>query len=589
MKVLVIGSGGREHALVWKVAQSPKVSKIYCAPGNAGIGDLAECIAIDAEDIDGLVDFAEKEQIDLTIVGPEVPLSKGIVDIFEKKGLGIFGPSKLAARLESSKSFAKALMKKYNIPAAKGESFTNYEDAEKYIKKTGVPVVVKADGLAAGKGVIICTTEDEALSALKLIIKDSAFGEAGNRVVVEEFLTGEEASFIVFTDGKTVIPLPSSQDHKAVYDGDKGPNTGGMGAYSPALVIDRYFHNKIMNEIMIPVVKGMAAEGYPYKGILYAGLMIDKDKIKVLEFNARLGDPEAQPLLMRLKSDIVPVMECVISSKLHECSLEIDQRASVCVVMTSGGYPGAYKKGFPISGLNKAGLKDDIFVFHSGTKIKDGKVIAAGGRVLGVTGLGDSIKETISKVYAAVSEISWDTVYFRKDIGKKAVKRMENQALVLIIMGSDSDLKVMEETVAVLKKFGITYEITVASAHRSPHKAMELALNAQKNGIKVIIAGAGHAAHLAGIIAAHTILPVIGVPIDSSCLQGIDALLSTLQMPPGVPVATMAVGKPGAKNAGILAVQILAVSVPELGKMLNEYKKEMALQVDKKAENLKNY
>ncbi len=589
MKVLVIGSGGREHALVWKVAQSPKVSKIYCAPGNAGIGDLAECIAIGAEDIDELVAFAEKEQIDLTIVGPEGPLSKGIVDIFEKKGLGIFGPSKLAARLESSKSFAKALMKKYNIPAAEGKSFTNYEDAEKYIKRTGAPVVVKADGLAAGKGVILCTTEDEAIAALKLIIKDSAFGEAGNRVVVEEFLTGEEASFIVFTDGKTVLPLPSSQDHKAVYDGDKGPNTGGMGAYSPALVIDRYFHNKIMNEIMIPVVRGMAVEGHPYKGILYAGLMIDKDKIKVLEFNARLGDPEAQPLLMRLKSDIVPLMECVIKGRLHECSLEIDQRASVCVVMTSGGYPGAYKKGFPISGLNKADLKDDLFVFHSGTKIKDGKVVAAGGRVLSVTGLGDSIKETISKVYTAVSEISWDNVYFRKDIGKKAVKRMEKPALVSIVMGSGSDLKVMEETVAVLKKFGITYEITVASAHRSPRKAMELALNAQKNGIKVIIAGAGHAAHLAGIIAAHTIRPVIGVPIDSSCLQGIDALLSTLQMPPGVPVATMAVGKSGAKNAGILAVQILAVSVPELGKMLDEYKKEMALEVDKKAENLKNY
>ncbi len=589
MKILVIGGGGREHALIWKIAQSPKVSKIYCAPGNAGIADLAELIPVGAEEIDKLAEFAEKKGIDLTVVGPEIPLAMGIVDIFEEKGLKIFGPSKLAAQLESSKSFAKDLMEKYNIPTAAGQAFTDFKKAEDYILKKGAPLVLKADGLAAGKGVIICMTEDEAIAALKLIIKDSAFGKAGEKVVVEEFLKGEEASFIAFTDGKTVLPLPSSQDHKAIYDGDQGPNTGGMGAYSPAPVIDRFLNNKIMNQVMIPAVRAMAAEGNSYKGILYAGLMIDKDRIRVLEFNVRLGDPEAQPLLMRLKSDIVPLMEGVITETLHEQTLEIDKRASLCVVMAAGGYPESYEKGFPISGIDHANQMEDIFVFHAGTTINNSDIVTSGGRVLGVTGLGDSVKEAVSKVYTAVSKISWNNMYHRKDIGEKAVKRMEISPVVSIVMGSISDLAVMDEAVAILKKFDIPHEITVASAHRNPARVMQIASNAVKNGIKVIIAGAGHAAHLAGVIAAHTILPVIGVPIDSSCLQGIDSLLSTLQMPPGIPVATMAVGKSGAKNGGILAVQILAVMDLQLSKMLDDYKKEMALQVEKKAEELKAY
>ncbi len=589
MKILVIGGGGREHALIWKIAQSPKVSKIYCAPGNAGIADLAESIPVGAEEVDKLAEFAEKKGIDLTVVGPEIPLAMGIVDIFEKKELKIFGPSRGAAQLESSKSFAKELMKKYNIPTAAGQAFTDLKKAEDYILKKGAPLVLKADGLAAGKGVIICMTEDEALAALKLIMQDSAFGKAGEKVVVEEFLTGEEASFIAFTDGKTVLPLPSSQDHKAVYDGDQGPNTGGMGAYSPAPVIDRYINNKIMAEVMIPVVRAMAAEGNPYKGILYAGLMIDKDKIRVLEFNVRLGDPEAQPLLMRLKSDIVPLMEGVIYETLHEHTLEIDQRASVCVVMAAGGYPESYEKGFLISGIGQANQMEDIFVFHAGTTMNDSDIVTSGGRVLGVTSLGSSVKEAVSKVYTAVSKIGWNNMYYRKDIGAKAVKRMEIPPLVSIVMGSISDLTVMDEAVAFLKKLDIPHEITVASAHRNPARVMQIASDARKNGIKVIIAGAGHAAHLAGVIAAHTILPVIGVPIDSSCLQGIDSLFSTLQMPPGVPVATMAVGKSGAKNAGILAAQILAVLDPQLSKMLDNYKEEMALQVEKKAEELKAY
>ncbi|MCJ7772278.1 MAG: phosphoribosylamine--glycine ligase [Desulfobacterales bacterium] len=589
MKVLVIGGGGREHALVWKIAQSPKVKKIFCAPGNAGMVKLATCVPISAEDINHLVEFGKGNKIDLTIVGPEAPLSEGIVDVFEKNGLRIFGASKKAARIESSKSFAKWLMEKHGIPTAKGKTFTSYKQAEIYIRKTGVPIVVKADGLAAGKGVMVCYTENEAINALKQVLIKKDFGDAGNKVVIEEFLVGEEASFLAFTDGKTLIPLPSSQDHKPIYDDDKGPNTGGMGAYSPAPVVDRNIHRKIMEEVMEPTVRAMAAEGCPYKGVLYAGLMIENDQIKVLEFNGRFGDPEAQPLLIRMKNDIVPVLEAVIDERLHECDLEIDDRASVCVVMASGGYPGSYKKGIPISGLDTAGKMKDVVVFHAGTALKDSTIVTSGGRVLGVTALGDSIEKAIEKAYQAVSKIKFHDVFYRKDIGKKAIKRFEKKADVCIIMGSDTDLGIMDETAVMLKKFGIPFEMTIASAHRSPDRAAELAATARKRGIKVIIAGAGHAAHLAGALAAHTTLPVIGVPIDSSTLNGFDSLLSTVQMPPGIPVATMAIGKSGARNAGVLAAQILAVSNPELEGRLNTFKKKMADEVDKKAKKLKSY
>ncbi len=586
MKVLIIGGGGREHALVWKIAQSPKVKKIYCAPGNAGIADLATCLPINSGDINKLLEFAKKEKIDLTIVGPEDPLCNGIVDIFEKEGLKVFGANQKAVEIESSKSFAKDLMNKYGINTAAGKTFTSYKKAEDYIRKTGAPVVVKADGLAAGKGVIVCETVSKAIDALKLIIKKRAFGDAGNKVVVEECLTGEEASFLAFTDGKNLLPLPSSQDHKAIYDNDQGPNTGGMGAYSSAPIIDRYMHKKIMEEVMMPTIQAMASEGRPYKGVLYAGLMIDKDRIKVLEFNARFGDPETQPLLMRIKNDIVPIMEATIEGTLDKCKLEIDDRATVCVVMASKGYPGSYKKGIPISGLKDVKRMKDVVVFHAGTDKKGKTIVTNGGRVLGVTALGNSVKKAISKAYSAVSKITWGGVYYRKDIGQKALKRIEQPPKVGIVMGSDSDYKVMEETVAALKKFDIPFEMTVASAHRSPEKAHEFASSAQKRGLKVIIAGAGHAAHLAGAIAAYTSLPVIGVPIDSSALQGLDSLLSTVQMPPGIPVATVAIGKPGARNAGILAAQILAVSDAGLEKMLDNYKKEMAAKVEEKAGKL---
>ena len=589
MNVLVVGGGGREHALVWKIAQSPRVKKIFCAPGNAGIAKLATCVPIGASEIDKLLAFARDEKIDLTVVGPEDPLSKGIVDQFEAAGMRVFGASQKAARIESSKSFAKAIMEKYGIPTAKGQTFTRLAQAQAYVKKMGAPLVVKADGLAAGKGVIVCSTEKMALDALKQIMVDREFGEAGDQVVVEECLVGEEASFLAFTDGKTVLPLPSSQDHKPVFDDDKGLNTGGMGAYSPAPVVDGYLHQRIMNEVMIPMVKGMAAEGCPYKGVLYAGLMIDRDTIKVLEFNGRFGDPEAQPLLVRLQNDIIPVIEAIIDERLDTCRLETDPRASVCVVMASGNYPGKYKKGLEITGIDAANRMRDVVVFHAGTRLEGKRILSDGGRVLGVTALGDTVELAIKKAYQAVAKINWKNVHYRTDIGKKALVRMQAVPRVGIVMGSDSDLKVMEAALGIFKKFGIPIEMTVASAHRSPQRATAYAVSARQRGLKAIIAGAGHAAHLAGVLAAHTTLPVIGVPIDSSCLQGLDALLSTVQMPPGIPVATVSIGKPGAKNAAILAVQIMAASDDALSAQLENFKKEMAAQVEKKAEKLREY
>jgi phosphoribosylamine--glycine ligase len=589
MKVLVIGSGGREHALVWKIAQSPLVKKVYCAPGNAGIAELAECVPIPAANIQTLLDFARREKIDLTVVGPEGPLAEGIVDLFQKEGLRIFGATRRAAEIESSKSFAKSLMTKYRIPTARGRSFKNHDQARRYLSQAGAPVVVKADGLAAGKGVIVCETEKEASEALDRIMIKHEFGDAGDQVVIEECLRGEEASFLAFTDGRTVLAMPSAQDHKAIYDDDRGPNTGGMGAYSPAPVVDRLIHQRVMNEVMIPTVKAMAAEGRPYQGVLYAGLMIDRDQIKVLEFNGRFGDPEAQPLLMRIKSDIVPILQAVIDGRLDQSTLDIDERASVCVVMASAGYPGSYSKGLPIKGLDAAKRVKDVAVFHAGTARKEKAVVTDGGRVLGVTALGDTVGEAIAKAYQVVGKISWEGAYCRKDIGRKALERMSRAPAVGIVMGSDSDLAVMEEAAAMLKKFGIPFEMTVASAHRSPQRAMVFAADARNRGMSVIIAGAGHAAHLAGVLAAHTSLPVIGVPIDSSSLQGLDALLSTVQMPPGIPVATMALGKPGARNAGILAAQILAIGDPELAGRIDRFKKEMASEVERKAEKLKDY
>ena len=423
MKILVVGGGGREHALVWKIAQSPLVQTIYCAPGNPGIAHMAECVHIPAEDIDALLDFAQAEKIDLTVVGPEVPLTLGIADRFQALGFEIFGPNQLAARIEGSKSFSKDLMKKYGIPTAAYAAFEDRDAAVDYIKEQGAPIVVKADGLAAGKGVIVAMTEKEAIEAVDHIMLDQAFGPAGASVVIEEFMDGEEASFFAFTDGQNILPLASSQDHKRVFDNDEGPNTGGMGAYSPAPVVTAAIHDQIVETIVKPTIAGMAREGCPYSGILYVGLMIKDGQPRVVEFNARFGDPEAQPLLMRMKSDIVPVLHACARGNLEVDKIEWHDKAAVCVVMASGGYPAAYKKGFEITGLETVLTMEDVFVFHAGTALQDGHIVNNGGRVLGVTGLGDTVAEAIESAYSAVDKIHWHDVHFRKDIGQKALNR----------------------------------------------------------------------------------------------------------------------------------------------------------------------
>jgi phosphoribosylamine--glycine ligase len=421
MKVLVVGGGGREHALVWKIAQSPDVSRVYCAPGNGGISEQATLVPIKANDLKGLLGFALKEKINLTVVGPEEPLTRGIVDLFESKGLSTFGSNRKAAEIEGSKAFAKEMMRKYYIPTAFYEIFESPKEAEKYIRKQGAPIVVKADGLAAGKGVIVCKTVEEAIQSVERIMVKKIFGEAGNRVVIEEYLVGEEASYIAFTDGKTILPMASSQDHKPVFDGDEGPNTGGMGAYSPAPVVTDEVHERILEKVLRPIIQGMGEEGRPYRGVLYAGLMISGGHPKVLEFNARFGDPETQPVLMRMKGDIVPILQACIRGTLTECKIEWDRRASVCVVMASKGYPGDYEMGREIHGLKEVSQMGDVFVFHAGTASQSGGVVTNGGRVLGVTGLGEDIPRAIERTYEAVRKISWEGAHYRTDIGRKAL------------------------------------------------------------------------------------------------------------------------------------------------------------------------
>ncbi len=425
MKVLVVGGGGREHALAWKIAQSPKVERVYVAPGNAGtaLEPGIENVAIDVEEIPAMLDFAKANGVDLTVVGPEVPLVLGIVDIFRAEGLRCFGPDKACARLEGSKSFSKDFLARHGIPTAAYASFTDRDEAVAYIREQGAPIVVKADGLAAGKGVILARTEAEAIAAVDDMLAGNAFGEAGHRVVIEEFLTGEEASFIVMVDGRHVLPMASSQDHKARDEGDEGPNTGGMGAYSPAPVVTPEIHDRIMAEVIEPTVKGMADEGHPFTGFLYAGLMIAEDGTpKVLEFNVRFGDPETQPIMMRLRSDLVAHIEAALDGRLDGETAEWDPRAALGVVLAAGGYPGSYRKGDEIVGLPGA-EGDDAKVFHAGTAMEDGRIVTAGGRVLCVVGLGETVAAAQRRAYALAEQIHWEGVYYRRDIGYRAIAR----------------------------------------------------------------------------------------------------------------------------------------------------------------------
>ncbi|MDE9437899.1 phosphoribosylamine--glycine ligase [Xenorhabdus bovienii] len=427
MNILIIGSGGREHALAWKAAQSPLADKVYVAPGNAGTALDAnlENIDIAATDIAGLLAFAQSQNIGLTIVGPETPLVIGIVDAFQQAGLTIFGPTKAAAQLEGSKAFTKDFLARHQIPTAAYQNFTEIEPALAYLRKMGAPIVIKADGLAAGKGVVVAMKMEEAQNAVKDMLAGNAFGDAGHRIVIEEFLDGEEASFIVMVDGKNVVPMATSQDHKRVGDGDTGPNTGGMGAYSPAPVVTDEVHQRVMEKVIYPTVEGMATEGHTYIGFLYAGLMIDKQgEPKVIEFNCRFGDPETQPIMMRLRSDLVDLCLAGAQGQLSGKTSEWDTRPALGVVLAAGGYPANYAKGDVISGLNQETDTDEK-VFHAGTAFKDKDVVTAGGRVLCVTALGDDIAEAQKKAYLRAEKIGWQGCFYRKDIGYRAIARLK--------------------------------------------------------------------------------------------------------------------------------------------------------------------
>jgi phosphoribosylamine--glycine ligase len=422
MKILVVGSGGREHALAWKLAQSKRIQMVYVAPGNGGTALDPRLENVPITDPVWLAQFAQKENIALTVVGPETPLAAGIVNIFRDLGLKIFGPTKEAAQLESSKDIAKAFMKRHGIPTAEYQTFSNSKDAHDYVDRTGAPIVIKADGLAAGKGVVVADTLDEAHAAIDMMLSDNRLGDAGARVVIEEFLAGEEASFIVMVDGKNILPLATSQDHKRLQDNDQGPNTGGMGAYSPAPIVTPALHARVMREIIVPTVQGMAKDGIPFTGFLYAGLMIDSNgQAKTLEFNCRMGDPETQPIMARLKTDLVAVMEHAVNGKLDAVELEWDRRTALGVVMAAAGYPDAPRKDDVISGIPPE--TENHVVFHAGTSLNDGKLSTSGGRVLCVVGFGDSVKVAQKEAYQAIDQIRFDGMQFRRDIGWRALKR----------------------------------------------------------------------------------------------------------------------------------------------------------------------
>jgi phosphoribosylamine---glycine ligase len=419
MNVLVIGGGGREHAICWKLRQSPRVDKLYCAPGNGGIASVATCVDVGARDIEGIIRFVKANGIDLTFVAPDDPLADGMVDALEAAGCAAFGPVKAAAQIEASKAFGKYIMEKYGIPTAKSVSFTDAEQAKAYIAKEGAPIVVKADGLALGKGVFVCMTVAEAQSAVESILVQGAFGEAGNSIIVEEYMQGPEVSLLCFTDGKSVSVMPPAQDHKRVFDGDKGPNTGGMGAFAPTPKFSAEQTDWAIQHVLLPAIRGLANEGCPFKGVLYAGLMLTPDGIRVLEFNARFGDPETQVILPLLKTDLLDIMEAIRNERLAELDIQWSRGAAAVVVLASGGYPGVYPKGYPITGLDKAGALADITVFHSGTKLAGGDVVTNGGRVLGVTAVSDRLAAAINLAYEGVDAIHFRDCQFRRDIGRK--------------------------------------------------------------------------------------------------------------------------------------------------------------------------
>lgn len=579
MNILIVGAGGREHALAWKCRQSPKTTTLHVTPGNGGIETLANCWYL--TDHKQIVQKAKECHIDLVLIGQEDYAVKGLTEKLLAEKIKVFGASKQAAQLEGSKEFAKRFMKRHNIPSAEFEVFSDLDSAREFLNGLKAPFVIKASGLAAGKGVLICPDLKSAEQGLREILVDRVFGDAGNKVVIEEFLEGEEASWFVFTDGKNFVSLPSLQDHKRQLELDQGLNTGGMGCYAPAPVVTPEVAKLVTDRIVKPTLEGMATEGNPYKGILYVGLMIQAGQPRVVEYNIRFGDPECQPLMMMLDSDLVEIAEAVADEKLDQIRVEWKQKAAATVILASGGYPQSYRKGYTIQGLEEVQASDELMVFHAGTKKDGNRFLTAGGRVLGITGTGDSLQEALNRVYRTASVISWPEMQYRRDIGIKGLKRIRTRPwgipLVGIILGSASDIKIAKKATAILDLFDLEYELIVSSAHRTPDRTRRFVKSAAEKGIELFIAIAGMAAHLPGVVAAETMLPVIGVPVNASSFQGQDALLSIAQMPPGIPVATVGIDR--GDNAALLAVQILSLKYPEFRAYQLEYRLQMELKV----------
>jgi phosphoribosylamine---glycine ligase len=577
MRVLIVGSGGREHALGWKLSQSPLLEKLYFAPGNPGTACLGENLNL--ADHERIVGFCTELGVDLVVVGPEAPLVEGLADQLGQAGIACFGPSKAAARLEGSKAFAKEIMAAADVPTAAYASFTDVEAALAYARSQKHPLVVKADGLAAGKGVVICATIAESEVALRDMMEAGRFGEAGARVVLEEFLEGTEASFHVLCDGDVCLPLIAARDHKTLLEGGRGPNTGGMGTVAPNPAVDQAMAHRIRVEVCEPVMRVMRQRGTPFQGVLFVGLMLTANGPKVLEFNVRFGDPETQVMMPLLDFDLLPVLHGAARGWLPAGDHGFKTGSAVCVVMAAAGYPETPRRGDLIQGIPP---EDELsIVFQAGTRSENDNLYTHGGRVLGVTAWAATLSESQTKAYEICDQIEFAGKQFRSDIGG-----IMNSPKVTILMGSENDYDTMEESVKMLKQFQVPFEVFVTSAHRTPERTVQIIDDAVNKGVKVFIIGAGAAAHLAGVVAAHTTLPVIGVPIDSSSLKGVDALYSTVMMPGGIPVASMAIGKAGAQNAGLFAVSILSTSDTDLVEKLAAYRAAMVDKVTARSEAL---
>ncbi|HEY7061758.1 MAG TPA: phosphoribosylamine--glycine ligase [Chloroflexota bacterium] len=571
MRILVVGGGAREHALLWKLAQSPHRPELYCAPGNAGTAAQAENVPIGAEDVPALVAWAAEHAIDLTIVGPEAPLVAGLADELAARGLAVFGPSSAAAQIEASKASAKDLMQRHGISTARFAVVADRAAARGALDEFGLPVVVKADGLAAGKGVTVAQTRAEAEAAVDACLVERAFGAAGERVVIEECLQGRELSVLAFADGTTVVPMVPACDYKRVGDDDAGPNTGGMGAYAPPAMATPELMARVQREILEPTLAALAAEGRPYRGVLYAGLMLTADGPKVLEFNCRFGDPETQVVLPLLQTDLVDIALAVVQGRLDQVDVRWHKGSCCAVVMAAGGYPGVYQTGQAISGLDQ--VPPETLVFHAGTGFAvdsfpanagEAPLVTRGGRVLTVAAVAPTLAAARERAYAGAAAIHFDGAHYRRDIAVREIAMPAmaggaetEQPLVGIIMGSESDRQIMQGCADTLAALSVPHEVLVMSAHRTPERVGEYGRTAIGRGLRVIIAGAGMAAHLPGVLASWTTLPVIGVPLAAGDLRGLDSLYAIVQMPPGVPVATVGIGSAGARNAAYLAAAII--------------------------------